>query len=42
MVGEYKKGSQGSGRVPATSRIRMLNAELSKILDNFDRRDIYV
>jgi len=40
IVGEFKKGSQSSGKVPTSSRLRMINSEIAGILEHYDRRDI--
>lgn len=40
IIGEFKKGSEGTGKTPTSSRLRMINSEIANILDKFDRRNI--
>jgi hypothetical protein len=40
IVGEFKKGSPSTGKIPTTSRLRMLNMQIKDILETEDGRDI--
>ncbi len=40
IIGEFKKGNQSSGKIPTSSRLRMLNSEIASVLEHFDGRDI--